>query len=157
MRRMMADIRGAMRLFAQPVTDGQRHVITTQYLYPSGEYVSVYVTPGMSGNLIVTDGGGALDTLSAHGIHIEDQKRAFAVLRRFQGVKAEGGEIRAVKLPRDTELLSHAVVTVARASAAVAEYCMAEFKPRQKRDEVLARLLATPPQPKSLSRARRNS
>lgn len=131
---MMADIRGAMRLFAQAVTDGQRHVITTQYLYPSSEYVSVYVTPGMAGSLIVSDGGGALDALSAHGVHIEDHKRVFSILRRYQGVKVEGGEIKSVKLPRDSALLSHAVVTVARASAHVAEYGLAEFRPRQKKN-----------------------
>lgn len=131
---MAADIRGALKLFAQPVTDGNRHVITTQYLYPSGAYVSVYVTPGVSGSLIISDGGGALDVLSAHGIHIGDSRRAFAVLRRYQGVKAEAGEIKTVKLPKDIDLIAYAAVTVARASAHVAEYCMAEFKPRQKRN-----------------------
>jgi hypothetical protein len=39
-----------------------------------------------------------------------------------------------VKLPRDVDLIAHAIVTAARASAHVAEHCLTEFRPRQRKD-----------------------
>jgi hypothetical protein len=140
---IITDIGAALEMFSRPVTVGNRHVVTTQFLYPSNTHVSVYVAPGLAGELFVSDGGGALDTLSAHGIEVEDRKRVFSVIKKYSGLKAEAGEVRATRLPKNVDLLGTAILTVARASVDVVEHGMSELRPRRNRnieDEILATL-----------------
>lgn len=137
---IITDIGNALEMFAQTQKSDGRHVVTTQYLYPSNGHVSVYVTPGLTGSLMVSDGGGALDTLTAHGIDATDHKRVFSPVRNYKGLVVEAGEIKAKKLPKDPDLLGTAMITVARAAAEVATHGVRTLRPRRARnleDELL--------------------
>jgi hypothetical protein len=131
---VITEIRAALSGFAEAHPSGDRHLVTTQYLYPSGDLVSVFVTPGTSGTVVVTDGGGAVDVLSSHGVVIKEPEKAFSPLRRYPGLKIENGEIRTGKILRGSDQLASAVIEVARASAFVADHCLNEFRPRRKRN-----------------------
>lgn len=128
------EIRAALSLFTKLHEADGDYVVTTQYLYPSNDFVSVHVLRATSGNFVVSDGGGALDVLSAHGIHIIEQQKAFSILNKQKGLKVESGHIKTARLPRNPDLIANAVVTVARASAQVAEHCLIEFRPPRRRD-----------------------
>jgi len=93
-------------MFAHPQKSDNRHVITTQYLYPSNGHVSVQVMPGLAGNLTVSDGGGALRVLSEHGLDTGDHKRIFSVVKKYKPLVADDGEIRARRLPKNPDLLA---------------------------------------------------
>jgi hypothetical protein len=143
---IITDIGNALEMFAQSQKSEGRHVVTTQYLYPSNGHVSVYVTPGLAGNLAVSDGGGAIDTLTAHGIDATDHKRVFSPVRNYKGLVVESGEIKAKRLPNDPDLLGTAIITVARAAAEVAEHGVRNLRPRKARnleDELLHYCSAT--------------
>jgi hypothetical protein len=129
---IVTDIGAALEMFAQPQKSDNCHVITTQYLYPSNGHVSVQVMPGLSGNLTVSDGGGALRVLGEHGLDTGDHKRIFSVVKK--PLVADGGEIRARRLPKNPDLLGTAIIMVARASAEVAEHGMTALRPPKSRD-----------------------
>lgn len=131
---IVADIGSALEMFAQPQTSDNRHVVTTQYLYPSNGHVSVYVSPGLAGNFTVSDGGGALDTLSAHGLETDDHRRVFAPVKKYRGLVVEAGEIRAVRLPKNPDVLGTAIIMVARAAAEVAENGLTALRKRKIRN-----------------------
>jgi hypothetical protein len=131
---IVTDIGAALEMFAHPQKSDNCHVITTQYLYPSNGHVSVQVMPGLAGNLTVSDGGGALRVLSEHGLDTGDHKRIFSVVKKYKPLVADGGEIRARRLPKNPDLLGTAIIMVARASAEVAEHGMTALRPPRSRD-----------------------
>jgi hypothetical protein len=137
---IITDIGAALEMFALPQKSENRHVVTTQYLYPSNGHVNVLVMPGLAGNLTVSDGGGAIDSLTAHGLDAGDHRRVFSPVRKYKGLTTEAGEIRATRLPQNSDLLGTAIITVARAAAEVAEHGMKTLRRRKVRnleDELL--------------------
>jgi len=128
--------------------------VPTHCLYPSNKAVTVYVTGGPTGSR-VSDEGGALDELSAHGRSISDPDRFLARFCRVGGLLASGGKISSIPVPM--EGLAAAVVLVANASSAAARWGLDHSPALRRRDlrqEVYAVLTRHFPKEKIASQAR---
>lgn len=105
--------------------------VPTQCLYPSLAAVTVYVQGGPK-SAIVSDGGRAIDELTACNKEIPDADR---FLRRFcekTGLKAAQGKIVAPDV--NAAQLAAAVAFVANASASAVAYGLDHLKSRPRRD-----------------------
>jgi hypothetical protein len=99
-----------------PTEDGGA-AVWTHCQYPSNQAVTVFVYGGPNG-LRVNDGGGAVDTLSMHGVELDHPDRFLTRFCRTKGLRADQGTIHTPTLP--LEGLSSAVILVANASSAAA-------------------------------------
>ncbi|MEQ8246376.1 MAG: hypothetical protein RID42_01715 [Alphaproteobacteria bacterium] len=119
---------------------GSRIAVPTHCLYPSNSSVTVYVTGGAL-EIRVSDEGGAIDEISAHGLKVEDADRLLHPFCKRAGLRHDKGAIYSPSVP--IERLPSMVVLVANASSAAAKAGLDKFKIRLRRDlkEELRRVL----------------
>lgn len=136
-------VQEAMTSLTKCVDEGNRVAVPTHYLYPSRSSVTVYVSPAQHGMYSVSDNGGAIDTISAHGFNLEDPDKFLLPFCRDDGLHANDGKIITPRVPIGA--LPIAVVAVADASAKAAYQGVHGIKPKGRRDLVgsVRRELAT--------------
>ena len=124
-------VREALTPFLACVDVGERIAVPTQCLYPSNASVTVYLTGGPQGAR-VSDEGGAIDELSAHGRSPGNPDR---YLRRFcnrAALMSERGKIYSPVVPLSG--LAAAITLVANTSAAAAHWGIEHLKFPRRRD-----------------------
>lgn len=129
-------VQEAMSSLTRCVDEGNRVAVPTHYLYPSRSSVTVYVTPVHHGMYLVSDNGGAIDTITAHGLDLDDPDRFLLPFCRNDGLHANEGKIITPRLP--IRAIPIAVVAVADASAKAAYQGVHGTKPKGRRDLVSA-------------------
>lgn len=102
-----------------------RTAIATHCLYPSNQTVTVYISAGKN-EIMVSDGGGSVDVMTLHGCSIPNMDKFLDRFCRPKGLKVKNGEIYSPLLP--IEAFQAAVVMVANASAAAADYGVKQKK-----------------------------
>lgn len=113
--------------------------ITTQCIYPTGEFVRVRVY-GEGGTFIVSDEGGALRQLSSAGAEITTPDRLFTNIVKKLGVKSVNGILRTHQI--DWAHVPLAIAALANASKQVADDLFGRFRLDQERDlKILLRQL----------------
>ena len=132
----MEQVREAITEFSQCFEDDQKIAIPTQYLYPSNEFVTVYVAPTRGESFSVSDGGGALDTLSSHGIQLDEPEKKLASFCTDRALKARGGII--VTKPLPISALTTGIISVASASRDFARRELRTERSHRRRDLVAA-------------------
>src|SRR5687767_14227324 len=110
---MLEEIRSAVAEFAACVDDGGRIAVPTQYLYPSNGCVTAYVAGDVVGHFRVSDEGGALDVLSAHGLVVQEPSKLVAPFCKARALREKKGIIYAPRIP--IEGLTTANIMVAAA------------------------------------------
>jgi hypothetical protein len=124
-------IREALSQFAVCIEDGGRIAVPTPCLYPSNGVVTVFVSGGAR-ECVVSDRGGAIAEIAAHGLeipNIEPYLRPFCVPR---GLRISGTEIHTPPIPGDS--LATAISLVATASSLAAFWAVRTFRHRVRRD-----------------------
>lgn len=136
-------VQEAMTSLTKCVDEGNRVAVPTHYLYPSRSSVTVYVSPAQHGQFSVSDNGGAIDTISAHGFEVEDPDKFLSPFCRDDGLYANDGKIITPRL--HIAAIPVAVLAVADASAKAAYQGVHGTKPKGRRDLVgsVRRELAT--------------
>ena len=104
----------------------------THYLYPSRSSVTVFVSAAVHGMYLVSDNGGAIGTISAHGFEIEEPDKLLSTFCRGEELHAVDGQIVTLRVPINA--IPVAVLTVAEASAKAAHQGVHGMKPRGRRD-----------------------
>ncbi len=127
-------VQEAMSSLTQCVDEGNRVAVPTHYLYPSRSSVTVYVTSVHHGMYVVSDNGGAIDTISAHGFDVEDPDKFLLPFCRGDGLHANDGKIITPRLAIGA--IPIAVLAVADASAKAAHQGVHNTKPKGRRDLV---------------------
>lgn len=125
-------VRSAVREFAECAEDGARIAVPTQFLYPSNGCVTAYVSGDMSGEFRVSDDGGALDVLSAHGLIVPDASKLVSPFCKSRFLQEKKGIIYASRVP--IEALSTAIVMVAATSSEVATHGVRTIRPRRRKE-----------------------
>jgi hypothetical protein len=129
---LLENIRSAVAEFAECVEDGGRIAVPTQYLYPSNGCVTAYVAGDMAGQFRVSDDGGALDSLSAHGLSVSEPSKLVSPFCKRRHLKEKNGIIYAPRVP--IEGLSTAIVMVAAASSEAAAHGIKAIKPARRKE-----------------------
>lgn len=129
-------VQQAMSSITECVDEGNRVAVPTHYLYPSRASVTVFVSPATHGMYTVSDGGGAIDSISAHGFDIDDADRFLTPFCRDDGLHATHGQIISPQLP--AHAIAVGVLAVAEASAKAALHGVHGTKPKGRRELVRA-------------------
>ncbi len=132
-------IRNSLQQFAEVFEDGERFAVPTQCLYPSNDCVVVYVYGGEN-ECVVSDGGGALDEISSHGITVENPMKLLKQFSIGRGIITNGQKVFTNRVP--WEALVSAIVLVANASAEAANWAVDNMKPKVRRN-IKSALLST--------------
>jgi hypothetical protein len=93
------------------------------------------VTGGMR-EVVISDEGGALDAITAHGLPVANAKKMLAPFCKAAGLKTDGGKIFSPPVPLDA--VAGVVALVANASAQAAHHAIDNIKIRRRRDLRLA-------------------
>ncbi|MBF0332931.1 MAG: hypothetical protein HQL40_04675 [Alphaproteobacteria bacterium] len=120
-------IAGAVSAWSEPRQVGPYVVVPTFSMYPSNSVVQAYIEGG-AGRFVVSDGGGAIDTLlGVGGYKVAGLKllKDFARLRDLK-INTSGWLCSA---PAEKETLTSAISIVSDASRAAAEMLIKHFKP----------------------------
>ncbi|QEX16124.1 hypothetical protein FRZ44_14160 [Hypericibacter terrae] len=128
----LTEIRSALSVFGDFAKTEDGYAVATQHVYPSGSFVTAYIQSAMSESVIVTDGGGAVDCLSSHGLVIENLKRAFPPSLVTRGLKMTNGILLTQPIP--VAALPSAIPLLSRASVSIAEHGLKVFRPKRRRD-----------------------
>ena len=94
-------VREAVSEFAEFYDEEGRVAVPTQFLYPSNDAVTVFVSTGTVGNYRVSDDGGALDQLSIHGLHIDGGDRFLRRICKRRGLSSSDGIILSSFIPME--------------------------------------------------------
>lgn len=125
-------IQEAMAALTQCVDEGNRVAVPTHYLYPSRSSVTVFVSSTSHDKFVVSDNGGAIDTIGAHGLEIDDPDKFLVPFCRPDALRAVNGKILTPRVPINA--IPVAVLAVADASAKAAHQGVYGMKPRGRRD-----------------------
>lgn len=129
---LIEQVRNVVAEFSECFEDDQRVGISTQFLYPSNEAVTVFVSPAHAGTYRVSDDGGAMDTLSAHGIAFWPDDRKLTNFCAERGLKHNEGMIVAKRIP--LEAVTTAIIGVASASRDFAFREVKNIRGQRRRD-----------------------
>ncbi|WP_422365252.1 hypothetical protein [Pelagibius sp.] len=125
-------INEALRSFLRCVQQEGRIAVPTLCLYPSNSTVTVYVTGGER-EVVVSDGGGAMHEIAAHGLPATNQAgRILSTHCRSNGLKHDGKRIYSDAIP--LAAISSAIALVANASSLAAHDALSKIRVRQRRD-----------------------
>lgn len=124
-------IQNALCGFLQCVQEGERVAVPTLCLYPSNTGVVVYVTGGMR-EVTVSDGGGALDEISSHGLPVAKSENLLRPHCKKNGLKTDGVAIYSPVVP--LAAIPAAIALVANASSLAAHEALHKIKNRRRRD-----------------------
>tara|TARA_R110002110_G_scaffold333142_1_gene544022 strand:+ start:981 stop:1730 length:750 start_codon:yes stop_codon:yes gene_type:complete len=124
-------IQDSIASFTQCVWENDRVVVPTLNLYPSNSTVTVYVTGG-GREVVVTDDGGAIDEILAHGLPVEDGKNLLRTYCKTNGLNNDGRKIFTAPIP--IAAVTSAIALVANASSLAAFGALSKIKIKQRRD-----------------------
>jgi hypothetical protein len=124
-------IREALHAFIECVDEGERVAVPTLCLYPSNGTVTVYVTGGTR-ECIVSDGGGAIDEIAAHGLPVVDSPRLLKPFCKSRGLVVHAGQIMSPPVP--IEAVAATIALVANASSGAAHWGVHKIKTPHRRD-----------------------
>lgn len=120
----------------QCADEGERIAVPTHFIYPSRGSVTVYVSGAIHGKYIVSDGGGAVDTISSHGLTLGDTDHFLRPFCSSAGLRARDGVIYSPST--EERHLGYAMIVVAETAAQAAHHGVTAHRPKRKRDLIVA-------------------
>lgn len=132
MNTLVEQVQKAASSLSECVPHDDKVVVPTHFLYPSRSHVCVFVSTTLYNSFVVSDGAGAVDTISAHGIELYNADRFLNPFCSSAGLRAVNGAIASAHIP--AEELAGAIVVVAETSARAASHAVHKYRPRKKRD-----------------------
>lgn len=119
------------RFFECATLEDGRVAVPTLCLYPSNATVTVYVSGGPR-ECVISDDGGAVAQIAAHGIPIDDPDKMVRQFAVGSGLRHERGAIYSPPVPGDA--LVPVIMLVANASAQAAHWAVSHLRVARRRD-----------------------
>ncbi len=117
----------AVNAWAAPRQVGPFVIVSTFSMYPSNSAVQAYIEGG-AGHFVVSDGGGAIETLMGAGGHKVAGLKLLKDFARSADLKVNGSGW-LYSAPTDKDALTSAISMVSETSRSAAEMLIRHFKP----------------------------
>lgn len=115
---------------------GSDVAITTECMFPSNGYVTVYVSGGEN-ECVVSDNGDTLRVVQSHGIEVKNLARWLNPFCKRSGLHHEHGRLETPKIP--VSRLASAVPLLANTAAMAARHAVENFSAENK-DDILDKI-----------------